>query len=568
MGKSVRRIETLLLFIYLIGVLFYSFFISLFSIPVHLGVDEELYISMAKSIHYNGYFIHNGQSANYSCILYSVLISVAYFFYTPEHIMLLFRMIGVLCMVSSVFPVFFLGTAILKDQKKACILAGLTLILPSMMDVAYCMQEVLAYPLFLWFVYHVYMEISEGHILQINRRMFMILLLTLACYYTKTYFIYLPFFYCMFIAKEAISEARRRHDISMLTGSTVKIVFYLILFGAVYASGKYGVEYIAAGRGTQANHYATQFASLFPIEAKTVVSAVSCMIFYAIALLCYWGILPVLLPGVFYKKYEKKDALFSEFIFGGIVFLMAEIVITVVLTEERMPYLPHKFLYRYFQIYEVPVFMLYIKYAEKFRIPLKSVVIASFSYLYMAGYCMILGTKGRTSIIDAPFFLLIENATKNIWKYSGITAGILCWGLFAFMGMIFYRKTLRNELHAYKIALVGILVCFFVINTVQLPYYTNIIADGSNIESDAYALAEYCNSELKEGKTIYYIQSDTDRYEQAVYAYLKQNVMELTEYPSDHEENTIIIEAAKNESMPGSSWHRILPALKTIKVYQ
>lgn len=83
-----------LLGLYILGVIGYAFFVSRFTIPVHLTVDEELYISMARSFHYQGHFSQGGTLLDYTCVLYSMLLSLAYYFAGPEDIMFFFRMIG------------------------------------------------------------------------------------------------------------------------------------------------------------------------------------------------------------------------------------------------------------------------------------------------------------------------------------------------------------------------------------------------------------------------------------------------------------------------------------------
>lgn len=83
--KMGRRENSLKLFgIYFFAVIVYGSLVSFFSIPVHLGVDEELYISMARSFHYEGVFAKGGEVLDYTCVLYSMLLSVAYFFTAPN----------------------------------------------------------------------------------------------------------------------------------------------------------------------------------------------------------------------------------------------------------------------------------------------------------------------------------------------------------------------------------------------------------------------------------------------------------------------------------------------------
>lgn len=156
---------------------------------------------MARSFHYDGPFSNDGQILNYSGVLYSMLLSLAYFFYSPEHIMFVLRMIGVLVMLSSIFPIYLLGKQISGGRKQMAIkFAAFACLLPSMMDTAYCMQEVLSYPLSLWLIYLVYIEIKSNKVSNVSWHMFLIVFIGVLCYFTKTYMIFSPcdilYIYC------------------------------------------------------------------------------------------------------------------------------------------------------------------------------------------------------------------------------------------------------------------------------------------------------------------------------------------------------------------------------------
>ena len=194
--------------LYIVAVVLYALWIHLFSIPVHFEVDEELYISMAKSFHYTGKFIHEGVILNYSCVLYSMLLSVAYFFYSPETILFSLRLVGVIVMLSSVFPIYLLGRNMLRDEKKAFLISCLFCILPSVTNAAYCMQEVLCYPLFLWFVYFLYCEIQSERLGSLSVKFFWLIVLSVLCYFTKTYMIFVPLMYCFLVFLETIHTKR------------------------------------------------------------------------------------------------------------------------------------------------------------------------------------------------------------------------------------------------------------------------------------------------------------------------------------------------------------------------
>lgn len=73
---NIKRIVLL----YIVFVCLYGGFASFYTSTVHIDVDEELYLEMARSFHYESQFALGGEIVNYSCILYSMLISLAYFF--------------------------------------------------------------------------------------------------------------------------------------------------------------------------------------------------------------------------------------------------------------------------------------------------------------------------------------------------------------------------------------------------------------------------------------------------------------------------------------------------------
>lgn len=194
----IKRNIFLICALYLVGVFFYLGIVKVFTIPVHLKVDEELYISMARSFHYEGVFSKNGDILDYSCVLYSMILSLAYYFYSPENILFLFRLINVLIMLSSVFPVYFIGKIVMEDEHNALLVSSFSVFLPSIMDVAYCMQEVLAYPLFLWCIYFIFKEIEKDGFYCVSKNDVIISLISVMCYFTKTYMIFIPLVYCAF----------------------------------------------------------------------------------------------------------------------------------------------------------------------------------------------------------------------------------------------------------------------------------------------------------------------------------------------------------------------------------
>lgn len=75
-----KNSKVVLIVIFIIGIIVYGFIASKMTSPAYLNVDEELYISMARTFFFDGNIAKNYQVLNYNCIIYSIIISIAYFF--------------------------------------------------------------------------------------------------------------------------------------------------------------------------------------------------------------------------------------------------------------------------------------------------------------------------------------------------------------------------------------------------------------------------------------------------------------------------------------------------------
>lgn len=529
MVKGFRKI----ILIYILAVFFYGLYISFFSIPVHLGVDEELYISMAKSFHYEGIFSKNKEVLNYSCVLYSILLSVAYFFYSPENIMFNLRMIGVIVMLSSVFPIYFLSSSILGDEKKATRIVLLACIFPSMMNTAYCMQEVLSYPLFLWLCYVVYKEIEKDKMSCISIETVIVVILSIVCYFTKTYMIFLPISYCLLVCLDSKKKMGILIPWKKIIFVLLEWIILYVVFERMILSINNNIEGV--------NHYSNQFSKLFPITLDTVISAISCMSLYFVALVFYWGILPIVLPIVHWKKYKFEDLEFLIFIISSFVILVVEIVISIVLTEEGNVVFPHKVLYRYFQVLEIPILVMFIKMFKEYRIP-KWIWSVYFVVLgYMGVYYIYIGDNQNTAIIDAPLFLLMENINRYIFPHFNILACVFLILMVICVGVISrFIKGVDIKRGFVKLSLICIIL-FFIVNIFQLPLYTNIIAKGKMIEADAIKIANYYKENKEKYEDVYIVEPKSGGYEKAIYAYFPVEVCHLEAAEMiEHEEGNVL----------------------------
>lgn len=502
------------------SIIIYGIYVSFFTSTVHVDVDEELYIGLARSFHYQGRFKMGGQLLNYSCVLYSMLISVAYFFYSPEHILFFMRLIGVLVMCSAIFPIWLLAVRILGDNKKAFSITAFMLFMPYMLDCGYLMQEVLAYPLFLWTVYLGYCCMGEKN--KNDYHLYLCASLSAACYFTKTYLFFIPIVVNIYSLYGFLKEKNKR---KVILKKTIKYdVVYLLMVGMMYF-----MIYVINGWESGVNHYATQFSHLFPITVKTIIyGGIACIIYTAL-LVFNTGVFPMFsLIGNKEKVFGEKRKLL-EITFISVVVLVVEIIFLIVLTEEGLQPIPHKFLFRYFHIFVPILFIYFINFINENDYMGKKWF--AFGILMCASiitvYFFYLDGNTRQAIIDGHLFLVLENATKYLFRYADVIIILLLCCL-VFLYCITSLKRKRNVVSGMmKMAIIATLV-FFIVDGMQLPIYNNMIAKGEIIQTDGIKIAHYLN--LYNYDYVYYIDTEQreDYYYRNFYGYIMQSYEVVT----------------------------------------
>lgn len=513
--KSVSIKKIILL--YLVFVCLYSVIVSFFTSTVHIDVDEELYLEMARSFHYEGRFALGGEIVNYSCILYSMLISLAYFFYSPENILLLMRLIGVVTMTSAIFPIWLIAKKILNDDNTALKITILSMLLPFMFDSAYMMQEVLAYPLFLWALWFLLCAVEKDT----YPAYFLSALFGALCFFTKTYLFFIPIVFNIVEGFEIIKAGQAALHTKSETGIKKRlksVMVYDVTYLTVFAT-LYFISYMINDFSKGNNHYSSQFSHLFPISINTVICGICCCVFYMAFFIVNTGILPF--AGLAWKRknesgYERR---FWNFIFLSVIFLVFEIVIMIVLTEEGNVLAPHKYLFRYFQIFTVPLLLAFIssiKIKEIWK-DKKLLLLLSMACIITVLFWGVMYQRTSHGIIDGHFFVLLENMNR-VMPYTGAiaTAGF----------SLLILGAVRKNMRCWKLPAVGAVMCFWLLNCVQLPYYTNVIASGAGIKNDSIKIAECLNT--NDTSNIYYVRTKTaSPYLQNCYGYFKQPFTEI-----------------------------------------
>ncbi len=438
---------------FIIAVLIYGYLVSKVTSISYLQVDEELYISMARSFFYEGVFSKGYEILNYNCVLYSILISIVYFFYSAENVLFTMRIIGVILLASTVFPVYLLSKRVLNSKIKSIGIALIGILLPEMGLSAYVIQEVLLYPVFLWTAYLIYVKFTteKSKILDIG-----IILLLAIMFFIKSYAISfaLAYFGTLFIIDK---KASIKNIIKQ------GIIFILII--AICYLGIYVINNFQTG----VNHYSTQISTIFPITINTIINFVHGIWYYTIMFVFCAGILPIIMPILNIKKYEKNDSKFVIFLILASIMTIIETALIVFIPEESNKLYPYKFCYRYLFVLMLPFLVMLMKLKkEEIKINKKLIIIYGIIFAYLIWYYI--GQGAKLTIIDAPMLFCIQYVYK---KFLGLA--LMITFLIISIGMLVLHK---KNLKYIKTTYIEIMVLCSLI--LSLQYWRAIISQSNN----------------------------------------------------------------------------------------
>lgn len=506
---------------FLVSVLIYGIIVSLFTSTVHIDTDEESYLTLAKTFHYYGNFYIQKRPNNSSYILYSIIISMAYFFYTPSTILFTIRMMGVIMICSSIFPIWLLASEVLENKKQAMRFSVLMMIMPYMYNCGYIMQEVLSFPLFMWFLFFLwkYIKYDEQNESKNNLNIVILAFFTGCSFLTKTYMMFIPIAVNIWMIVKYFAKGRNKKYIKqMLLYSSV--VMCIILLGNF-------LVLVANDFITGDSHYQRILTNIFPISIRTVWGIIQDSIIYLSLLLINMGLFPVLGLISYHQKWKGARKDLYIFCLISIPLLILEIIFLIVLGEENIVGLPSKFVFRFFQIFIPPVFLLFYYIRNSMQIyEDKIIYIVSLIAVFISGvYFFLLGGNSRQAIMDGYIYLMLENITKYIIPYGDILGIVLLGSSILLLGHVFTKP---NKQKFVKITIICFFIFFWLVNLVQLPFYTNIVADGSTIQKDGIKIANYLNDEQCEN--VYYFSNTTNHnYIKNFYGYIKQDYQNITE---------------------------------------
>lgn len=395
--KTKPRDFLFLTILYTISLLLYAYIAKDMTLPTYRWVDEDLHISLAKSFHFYHSFRRNNQYVGEYSILYSIFLSAAYYFYTPENIVTIMRIMSLAIMCTVVYPVFLLACRVLNRKPLIWCITIFSVFIPEMFLGMYLLQETLAYPLMLWTIYLIYRRFARD---KWSPKDLIIPVFLAVIFFVKTCLIVLSLCYyatefVLLFRNIRHKKAPQPHVLRNICVSALSLAC-LILLSQIFIQASNNFQSVDS-------HYVAQVSRIFPIRANSVKRIVEGCAFYVVYILLEWGMLPILVPVSCVKKMEKRDFCLLVFLISAISLTILEIVITIVLPEESLDSPITNVHSRYFFYYFLPLFMLFLKYQRTCKLNWK-MSLGIFLFVCTGAYFMC-----QNDLVQ-PFFI-----SSNIW---------------------------------------------------------------------------------------------------------------------------------------------------------
>lgn len=372
LGNPKRKV-CLFAAVYIVAVLF-RFFLARLTCPYpSVLIDEMLYCNIARSIAGGNGILFMGQPANYSFILFPLILSPVYLlFQDGADFYMLIQLWNSALMSLSIFPLFMFAKAVTNDAKKAFNVMLITLLLPDYLLGGMAMGEGIIYPMFFLLMYYAYRYATEKRLLYALG----IGLLGGLMFSAKPGQIIPAAVILVVSLVFSIKEKQKKNTLTALMGMFCMIVVCAALYALVVFGFNHRVSFFSM--------YDAQIQSQYGLQLVAFLKGAFLSPYYLLLSCC--GIC-CLFPLVFFKRFHdwRKRLLLMTFI---------ALLVTMIGTAwivNRVEYTNPSIHTRYFAMY-IPILLIYClapiqetqplsarKRAPKIKIP--AVVIAVCSYV-------------------------------------------------------------------------------------------------------------------------------------------------------------------------------------------
>ena len=206
------------------------------------------------------------------------------------------------------------------------------------------------------------------------------------------------------------------------------------------------------------NHYSNQISGILPINISKIIAFFYGSFYYSAFFLFCSGVLPILIPILNIKKYQKHDKYFILYLITSMIITILEIVLIVFVIEERDNVFPNKFCFRYLMPLAIPYFIMFIK-CNKEDLKITKAIMAV--YLIIFGYFIwyFIGDGTKSTSIDAPFLFIIQRLNNDrIMNLK--TIFIILYTFVNLIGLIIWKL---NKIKNIRVLFLSLFICALVL---------------------------------------------------------------------------------------------------------
>lgn len=415
-------------------------------------IDEYLYYSLGRSIATEGSLLFLGQPANYSYIIYPLILAPVYMLF--GHGTDYFRVIelwNIILMSLTVFPFFGLCNARVRKRRTSLWLTGLFMLLPQFILGEFIYSEAIIYPLFFTLMYCIYGYLKKSK----TKYMIWIGILGALLYYTKPGAMLPAVIALLLFAGKAIFGKSRKSGMNILVGAGCLAVTFIAI--------KLLTEQVLGYRGALLSVYDDQVIASLNGNIEYFFNAAGKYPYY---FMLAGGIMPFMVSLWHYSEYDTEDKHYF-------LFLIICSVLTVIGTAWLINRPEQKdILYmKYVEMY-LPILWIYIVVPandnqETLDRPHKVQKLLSYLLLIYITVCTVVWgcTTGMGASYESHFqislaFLFVENSMGIINIIIVFLAGATLFLL------------VRNEENKTVIRVCGVLVVLLILMNNILGYIT------------------------------------------------------------------------------------------------
>ncbi len=513
-----------LLCVYIIVVVALNFLLKYLFFPI--WGDMLLYSEEAKSLANEGTLKFGNVYGVTGAYLYPYVISSVYkYFYNAYTVIHSIRFLGILIMATTIFPAYLLLRESGVEKRTAVILAGVTICLPDMLQTIFIATETVAYPLFMWTVYVIYLCLKKECKIGLS------VLAAVLCYMdyqnrSQTLVISLGYLFTLFVEEIQILLS---HNKARFVDIMKKMISFLIPFGMLYVLVPKILERAGVIQGgSLSDFYLKEFIDNFLNNRGYFFAEWSIgFAWFFLYLMIGFGILPILIP-FFHRKYnDQTDNLFMLFINASYVLTVLVVTIIIFGHEEPLEFDTHRVHARYFMYFlPVYIYMLYkVDFSKfKFNVGHKCLmaVLASFLCFGRVIYTM---RENWNLGADSITLVLFQMAKEKLSQYPHLENWMTMTLIAILSILIIVVRTYGLKWFVHK----AFPICLGVFYLINVALYMNrvhyITAVGQGDYVNRYApIAEYLNQYEQDEVVVVSRELTSDNEVQSLRLFLRKNV--------------------------------------------